>query len=244
MRIPRLFVDLDLSDGDTVDLDDRATHHVSRVLRLRSGDPVRLFNGRNGEYEAYLNQISRDGASAVVGRGSAISRESGISITLCQGIARGNRMDLVLQKSIELGVNKIIPVWTDRSTLRLDGKRLERRMQHWRGIIINACEQCGRNRIPEISYPVGLQEWLHTCIPADTKLVLDPDAGLSLSEINTPERNIILLTGPEGGLSDGEKTRLAQAGFSSIRLGKRILRTETASITAISCIQFLWGDLN
>ena len=151
-------------------------------------------------------------------------------------------MDYTLQKAVELGVTDIVPLWTERTQVRLDDKRLERRMDHWRGVTISACEQCGRTRIPGLDAPVELKPWLAETDLQGLRLVLDPNATLTLTGLEHPESRVALLTGPEGGLSGAEREFARQHGFIPVRFGPRILRTETAALAAISSLQALWGD--
>ncbi len=242
MRIPRIFVDANLASGKHVPLDSRAANHVTKVLRLRSGAALMVFDGSGAEFEAVLETFRHEKTTVHIGEVTATDKESPLQITLCQGISRGERMDYTLQKAVELGVANIVPLWTERTQVRLNDKRLDRRMDHWRGVIISACEQCGRTRIPGLSTPTELKPWLTETDVQGLRLVLDPNATLTLTGFEIPEYCVALLTGPEGGLSDTEREFARQHKFIPVRFGPRILRTETAALAAISSLQALWGD--
>lgn len=245
MRIPRIYQPSSLVSDTVVALEDAAANHVARVLRLRRGSEVVLFNGLGGEYAAILDSIERRSVTARVGAYIAHDSESPLDITLAQGISRGERMDYVVQKAVELGVVSIIPLVTDFCSVKLTQERLDKRQQHWQAIAISACEQSGRNRIPTCLAPLPLGVWLNTLVPHDNglHLVLDCDAKLSIKSVPVAEpKKIVLLIGPEGGLSDIEIQQASNAGFTPVRLGPRIMRTETAAAAAIACLQMLWGD--
>lgn len=249
MRIPRVYHDGRLSEGAEVTLDEAASVHVQRVLRLRRGDALRVFNGAGGEFEAVIEGAERGRARLRIGRHDARDPESTLALTLAQGISRGERMDLTLQKSVELGVARIVPLVTAYCQVRLEGERLERRHRHWQGVIRAACEQSGRTRLPELAPAAPLQRWLAGARGAGEglRLVLDPRAEQGLSALASAPgeaRGIVtLLIGPEGGLDEAEIDAARQAGFQALRLGPRILRTETAGIAALAALQALWGDL-
>jgi 16S rRNA (uracil1498-N3)-methyltransferase len=242
MRIPRLYTNQTLVPGAFLVIEGQAANRVTQVLRLRSGAPLRIFDGAGNEHHAILGNISRGSIGLTVGEQIPGSPEPALSITLAQGIARQDRMDLILQKAVELGVSVIKPLWMQRSQSHLKGERLAKRCQHWQGVIISACEQCGRNILPGMETPDSLANWIHTQPEADCKIMLQPDSPLTLADIAAPGGNIILLVGPEGGLNSSEQLLVKTAGFTGIRLGPRILRTETAALAAISGMQALWGD--
>lgn len=243
MRIPRLFVDAPLEEGKAVPLPATTANHVQRVLRLRPGASVVVFNGDGGEYTAEL-------APAEGGRGATVipharrecSVESPLQVTLVQGISRGERMDLAIQKSVELGVAKVAPVFTERTMVKLDERKTQKRIQHWEGVIHSACEQSGRTRIPTLLPPQHLAEWLRGADGAAT-LLLDPRAERRIGELEPPNGAVNLLIGPEGGLSEGERELAYRAGCRGLRLGPRVLRTETAAIAALAVLQAHWGDM-
>jgi len=234
-----------LGNGSEIRLSAEAAHHAVRVLRLGVGEPVVLFDGHGGEFEARITRMERGEVLVKTGAHREVERESRLHIVLVQGLSSGDRMDITLQKAVELGVARIQPVATERSVVKLKDERAHRRMEHWRNLVVSACEQCGRNRVPEVLPLLDLPDWLaQLTVPAqgdETRLVLSPAAERSLKELAPPAR-MMLLIGPEGGLSAAE-TRLAQSrGFVPVRLGPRILRTETAALAALSAIQMLWGD--
>lgn len=242
MRIPRIYTPTPLQSGATIELDENAFSHAVRVLRLGEGAPLILFNGAGGEFEATLCAVQKKRASAAVGEYIARESESPLRIILGQCISRGEKMDYTIQKAVELGVSEIVPLFSERCGVKLDQGRSDKRLGHWQSTIISACEQSGRNRIPQIHSPQPLEQWLAT-LNTECKLVLDPCASQSLPQHSKPERSVALLIGPEGGLSDAEIEHAIRNGFNGIRLGPRILRTETAGLVALSSIQQLWGDL-
>jgi len=243
MRINRTFYPFGLDLGQEIELESQAAIHLTRVLRAQPGTEVILFNGDGNEYSATIHKTDRNRAWVVINNVATVNHESPLSITLAQGISRSDRMDYTLQKAVELGVNHIVPLFTENCSVKLKADRIEKRLKHWQGIIISACEQSGRTRIPEISSPLTLANWL-TIIPSgQTCLTLQPEAAYSLQNINPPEKNITLLVGPEGGLSQQEITTVNKQNFQGVRLGPRILRTETAAMVAMSIIQHRWGDL-
>ncbi len=243
MRTIRLHVDLPLTPDSDVTLPAAAAGHATRVLRLRSGDALVLFNGDGHDYPAHLRGVSRAGASVrIAARTAPAAPESPLALTLAQGIARGDKMDLILQKATELGVTRIVPLITDRTEIRLDAERSGKRMDHWRGVIAGACEQCGRARLPELSTPRSLAEWTTTVDAIDgLRLRLDPgaaDGPRALPAFTAA----CLVAGPEGGLAPADHALLQAAGFAGLRLGPRVLRTETAGLAALAVLQALHGD--
>jgi 16S rRNA (uracil1498-N3)-methyltransferase len=242
MRISRLFLDSPLQTGDTVSLEAERLNYVARVLRLKPGVQLTVFNGQGGEYSAQLESVSKRNASLIIGAFNNRDCESPLSLTLVQGISRGERMDYTIQKATELGITRIVPVFTQRSMVSLDGERLEKRQQHWQGVVRSACEQCGRNRLPAIETALALPEYLEQDVTG-TKLLLDPLANDSLHVMSAPGNNTHLLIGPEGGLDDQEHASARAQGYTGIRLGPRVLRTETAAVACIAAMQALWGDL-
>ena len=234
-----------LGNGSEVRLHPDAAHHAVRVLRLGVGEPVVLFDGLGGEFEARITSIERGDVCVRTGAHVGIERESRLYVTLVQGLSSGDRMDITLQKAVELGVAAIQPVATERSVVKLKDERAQRRVEHWQNLVIAACEQCGRNRVPEVAAVLSLPEWLARVeMPApqdEARLLLSPEATQSLKDL-APVARMTLLIGPEGGLSPVE-TRLAQSrGFISVSLGPRTLRTETAALATLAAIQALWGD--
>lgn len=242
MRIPRIYIQEPLASGNTVTLDKPASNHVSRVLRMRSGDPLILFNGEGGEYRAIVAQTDRNHTTATLESFSPDNTESPLSIILAQGISRGERMDYTIQKSVELGIHAITPLFTERSVVQLQGERLAKKQQHWQAIAISACEQSGRTRIPQIHVPRKFSDWLHDSILEGPGLVLAPDASQAIGTLPQPAHPVTLLAGPEGGLTQEEISLAQGRGFAGVRIGPRILRTETASLAACAALQTLWGD--
>lgn len=228
--------------GKRYQLDERAFHHAVRVLRAKVGDELVLFNGEGGEYDAIIKSIEKKGMEVEVTAFTPREVESPINVHLVQGVARGEKMDFIVQKAVELGVNNITPLFTERCNVKLADGRANKRLAHWRSVIIGACEQSGRNRIPEIVEPIAFKDWLPTA-QADYRFVLSPFVQEKLPALNVQAKaSMMLLIGPEGGLSDAEVQAALQAGFIPLNLGPRILRTETASLAAISALQCRYGD--
>jgi 16S rRNA (uracil1498-N3)-methyltransferase len=244
MRLTRAYIDAPLAAGTRVTLPEDAAAHLVRVLRLRVGDGCVLFNGDGQDHDARLVEAGKRGAVAEVLASRAIANESPLRIVLLQGIARGEKMDLVLQKATELGVARIVPVDAQRTEVRLEGERLRKRVAHWRSVVVSACEQCGRARIPQVSDPVAIGDIGYHAGDATLRLTLDPDGGHALPALAiAAESTVALAVGPEGGWSPRDRDALRAAGFEGLRLGPRILRTETAGLAAIAALQALHGDL-
>jgi 16S rRNA (uracil1498-N3)-methyltransferase len=241
--ITRIYQAVSLSLHSTIQLDEKASHHVARVLRAAVGDTLTLFDGKGGECHAVITSINKKTVDVKVEKIIDRDVESPINIILAQGISRGEKMDIIIQKAVELGVKKIIPVITARCNVRLDHEREEKRMQHWKSVIISACEQSGRNVIPDICLPMALSDCLSAVI-ADKKFVLSPHVSTKLVvDPLSANTSIVLLIGPEGGLSDAEVGAAMQQQYSPLNLGPRVLRTETAPIAAIAIFQALYGDM-
>jgi 16S rRNA (uracil1498-N3)-methyltransferase len=244
MRIPRIYLPAPLRVGTTVSLGGEAYNHVVRVLRFKPGAPLTLFNGEGGEFSAVLERIDGGEASARIDAYTDREAESPLRVLLVQGIAKRERMDYTLQKSVELGVAAIQPLFSERGVVNLQGERLTRRMKHWRGIVAGACEQSGRNRLPPMYSPQPLSRWLANFHAAGLKLLCNAHATRRISELTSPELpEITLLIGPEGGLSPREIAVAQSSGFTQVRLGPRVMRTETAGLAALAVLQTLWGDL-
>ena len=241
MRLTRVFSDRPLGAHRELTLSASAAAHVGRVLRLGVGTELTVFDGSGGEYPATIVETRDTVLRVRLGDHRSVERESPLAITLAQGVARGERMDWVLQKATELGVAVVAPLVTERSVVKLDARQAAKRREHWRGVVIAACEQCGRNRLPEILPPAAYGEWLATA-RAGVRLLLDPTAASGLQAIGKAAA-VTLLIGPEGGLSPAERKLAVDAGFKPVRMGPRVLRTETAAIAAISALQALYGDL-
>ncbi len=243
MRIIRSHVDQPLAVGQRITLPEDSSQHLLRVLRLEPGDAVTLFNGDGHDYTARLLTAAKRGAEAEITGCAPVPRESPLRITLVQGVARGEKMDLVLQKASELGVHGFTPVVTERTEVKLDAERAEKRMAHWRGVVAAACEQSGRAVLPRLVQPTALSSYAGA-ETADIKLVLDPNGDVGLASVAPrPGQSIALVVGPEGGLSERDLATLRAAGFRGLRLGPRILRTETAGLAAVAALQALYGDL-
>jgi 16S rRNA (uracil1498-N3)-methyltransferase len=243
VRLIRVHVDAALAPGARVTLAGAATAHLRRVLRLEAGDTVTLFNGDGADYPSRIAAFGQGSAEAEVADRVSARAESPLAITLMQGIARTERMDLVVQKATELGVAAIVPVAMARGVVRLDAAARARKLAHWQGIAISACEQCGRARIPGVAEPRALEAFLADPPPDGTQLLLSPDAQVSLAAVAQGATSIALLIGPEGGLEDAERLAAIAAGWRACRLGPRVLRSETAAIAAIAVLQSVAGDL-
>jgi 16S rRNA (uracil1498-N3)-methyltransferase len=242
MAIARLYCPINLAHRAQANLPDGAAHHAARVLRLKRGDEVRLFNGEGGEYEASIHRVEKNAVTVDIGRHHDIERESKLKVCLAQAITTGDKMDYTLQKAVELGVARIQPLQTNRGVVRLNQERAEKRLQHWQNVVISACEQCGRNTLPQVAAILPFEEWVAGTDSAAFRLMLSPYAEKSLRNCPTPEGEVSLVVGPEGGLNQ-EEVAFAQAkGFESVRMGARVLRTETAPLAALAALQILWGD--
>jgi 16S rRNA (uracil1498-N3)-methyltransferase len=243
MRVNRIYCEGPLKVGGQVALPSAGAYHVARVLRMREGAPLCVFDGTGGEFAAEITRVEGDAVTVQLGAQSHVTTESPLRITLVQGVSRGERMDWTLQKATELGASAIAPVLTSRSVVRLDAKQTEKKQAHWRGIVIGACEQCGRSRIPAVSPAMTLRDYFTNVRKDGMRLVLSPSAPGSLAGISSLPSKVDLLIGPEGGLDDEELVAAQKAGFMPVRLGPRVLRTETAAVVALTVLQALWGDL-
>lgn len=243
MRKTRVHVPAALDEGARIALPDAAARHVARVLRLRPGDPIAVFDGAGAEHAARIERASARGVEIVVGEPLVPIAETVLAVDLAQGISRGERMDLVVQKAVELGVRSITPLVTARSVVRLDARRAESRLAHWRAVAVGACEQCGRATVPEIRPILALDRWLAEADPSPLRLLLDPLATETPDTLAPAAHGVTLLVGPEGGLERAEAEAARRAGFVGVKLGPRVLRTETAALVAITAAQLLWGDL-
>jgi 16S rRNA (uracil1498-N3)-methyltransferase len=244
MTIPRFYVSLDLAPamaGEIVVLPDAVAHHAVRVVRLSVGESLTLFTGTGGEYAATLTRVDRRGAAVRIDAFDSVERESPLDVTLAQGIAANDAMDYAVRKAVELGVAAIQPVITARSAAVPSRERGERRLVHWRQIAIAACEQCARNRVPEIAAPRPLDAWLSAW--KGSGVILAPRATESLASLPRPASRLALVVGPEGGFEPSEIDAAGARGFAVVRLGPRVLRAETAGVAALAAMQALWGDL-
>ena len=243
MRNTRIYTDAPLAVSARVVLPGAASHHLLRVLRCRRGDGITLFNGRGGSYTGKVISVSSALVEVEISDFTPDTSDPPLLITLALGISRGLHMDYALQKSVELGVSAIVPLFTGRCNVKLDNKRMETRMEHWRKIMIHACEQSGRNTLPVLYAPRPLHEWVSNDRNR-TRLLLAPAAQQTLAGFNRMNnREVSILVGPEGGLTEAEQTSAEKLGYIPIKLGPRTLRTETAAVAAITALQVLWGDL-
>jgi 16S rRNA (uracil1498-N3)-methyltransferase len=242
VRLSRVYLDAPLQSGSRATLTGSAAAHLTRVLRLKAGDPLTLFNGGAREFEATLVQAHAGAVTVEVGTAHAVDRESPLPLTLVQGVSRSERMDLTVQKATELGVTRLVPVLTERSVVKLDAAQGARKLEHWRAIAIAACEQSGRNRPPEVLPAVTYREFIGSQLGIDTRLLLAPLASLRIADVPRPAAGVVVLIGPEGGLSASEQAQALEAGFIGVRLGPRVLRTETAALAALTLLQREFGD--
>jgi 16S rRNA (uracil1498-N3)-methyltransferase len=243
MRVNRIFCEGPLSVGAEVALPSAGAYHVARVLRMREGAPLNVFDGGGHEFHAEISRVDGDQVMVRLGEPTQATAESPLKITLVQGVSRSERMDWTLQKATELGVAAIAPVLTARSVVRLDEQQALKKQVHWRGIVVGACEQCGRAKIPVVGAPMVLRDYFTKVRKDGLRLVLSPSAPASLVGLASMPSKVELLIGPEGGLEDEELLAAQKAGFMPVRLGPRVLRTETAAVVALSVLQGLWGDL-
>jgi 16S rRNA (uracil1498-N3)-methyltransferase len=242
MHIPRIYYPAELPLNTPLLLSKEAHHHLVEVLRLHIGDTVSVFNDTGKEYIGSLMEVNKRDLKVILKKLVKSNKESPLVLHLIQGISRGEKMDFTLQKAVELGVAEITPVFTEYCNVKLTAERLEKRCQHWQKIVIHACEQSGRQKIPVVKQPLQLKDELQYC-KAGLRLVLDPQATQQLHDLPNKPQTVAILVGPEGGLSSVEIEAAQQNGFQLLRLGPRILRTETAALVALSCLQARWGDL-
>ena len=243
MRLTRVFVHLELIANGIIELPRDTASHIVKVLRARLGDSLVLFNGDGHEHLGAIEAIQGSRVTVSIAEARAVDRESPLHVVLVQAIPRGDRMDFVIQKATELGVSRIIPVLSARSVVRLNERQHESKLQHWRGVAISACEQCGRNRLPQIDPPVDLIDHFGRPSGLALRLVLDPDTAGSQPAGPAPAA-IEVTIGPEGGFSPQELDAMRLAGLTGVRLGPRILRTETAALVAMTWLQTRYGDMN
>jgi len=245
MRLTRIHVPGPLTAGGEVTLPVQAGEHLTRVLRLAAGAPFVMFDGSGGEYAAEIASTGKQVRARVL-RHDPVERESPLDITLLQGVARGERMDLIVQKATELGVARIVPVLTERSVVKVDAKQRERKRAHWQSIVVSACEQCGRNRVPGVHDAVSLADALKLLPDGAMRCLLGADASEALAQAaaRVTVAKLVLLIGPEGGLADHEEEYAQAHGFISCRLGPRIMRTETAGLAALAALQTMAGDFS
>lgn len=242
MRIPRIYTDSALATGRTCELDDNAAGHVGRVLRMQTGQQLTLFNGDGKDYQATIAAANKKQVQVEITGETAKHTESPLDIVLGQTLSKGDRMDYAVQKAVEMGVSRIVPLTTERCDVKLKGDREEKRLRHWQQVAISAAEQCGRARVPEVLPVMTLPQWLEYSQNCDLRLVLHHRTEKSLDALTKPG-SIALMIGPEGGLSADEITQAENSGFLPVALGPRVLRTETAPIAALALCQWLWGDI-
>lgn len=243
MADPRIYLDNEsLAAGARLRLPDAAYRHLVQVLRLRPGERFIAFDGRGGEYLAEIVEVGKREASAYLVSFHDVDRESPLDLTLAQCVSKGERMDYTLQKAVELGITRIVPLISSRSVVRLDSDRWDKKLEHWRGVVIAACEQSGRTCVPAVDTPIALPTWLDDESAHGTRLTLDPLGHHGLRELPPPTGPVTLLVGPEGGLTEHELDRAREAGFTGMRMGPRVLRTETAGVAALAALQAMWGD--
>lgn len=240
--IPRVFQAGPLAVGATANLDAAPAHHLRQVLRLKVNDKLIIFNGEGGCYKGYLCQNDKKQVTIKLESFDAENKQSPLNIHLGQAISRGEKMDFTIQKAVELGVAAITPLLTEKCGVKLSPERQEKRMRHWQAVIISACEQCGRNLLPQLHPPQKLADWLQEIAPI-TGFVLDPQQADTWHNIIGEFSELALLVGSESGLTTAEVDLAQQNGLQGLTLGPRILRTETAALTAITALQLKWGDL-
>lgn len=241
MRIPRIYTAQTILPHTDMALDAHAANHVASVLRMQTGEHLFLFNGKGGYFETTITHVAKKQVAVHVREHRTSQNESPLHVHIGQGLSRGERMDYAIQKSTEMGVAEITPLFTTRSEVKLDGERSIKRQQHWQQVTISACEQCGRDVIPTIYTPSTLSDFIVN-VKADLKLVLHHESLSPLRDLPKPT-SIALLIGPEGGLTEEEITLALANGFIATQLGPRVLRTETAPVTALSVLNTLWGDI-
>lgn len=243
MRISRIFVPTVYDAGSLLEVAGETSHYIKTVLRLRKGWQLIVFDGQGQECPAIVESFGRDSTFLRLETPTPINRESPLKVHLALGVSRGERMDLAIQKAVELGVHRITPLLSEFCVVRLDEDKKEVRLAHWQRVIQSALEQCGRNETPQMDFPIRLDAWLKSRECLGHAYILDPRAEQRLKSILLPPKEVTLLIGPEGGLSDQERDQAIESGFRAITLGPRVMRTETAVIAAIAAVQTLWGDL-
>lgn len=241
--LTRLYFPGKIAAGSECRLPAAQAHHVQRVLRLKPGAALTLFNGEGDEYDAAILDVAKAGVTVRIGARREVDRESSLQVMLAQAVSAGDRMDYTIQKAVELGVSAIQPVVSSRSVIRLDPERGAKRVAHWQAVAVAACEQCGRSRVPSVQPVKSFAAWLVEAGPdARHGIMLSPRAARRLRDLLPPQSQITLLAGPEGGLTPEEQQAAEHAGFTPVKLGPRVLRTETAAAAALAAMQALWGD--
>ena len=241
MRSYRVYSSRPVTIDEQCDLDDRASHHLARVLRVKTGDRLSVFNGDGNNYQGAIVSATKHQVSVLIDSIEPANTESSLNTCLALAVSKGDRFEWAIKKATELGVTSIVPILSQRVDVRLSPERWQKKQEHWQQIVISACEQSGRAVVPEVQQPITLPQWLSDA-EADCKLVLDPEA--TPSALYDQPASIALLIGPEGGLAASELTLASENGFSAMRLGPRVLRTETAPLVALSVLGARWGDIN
>lgn len=241
MRIPRIYLNQALIAGIAIELSVEAHRHVVNVLRLREKDKLILFNGENLEFLCHLVHIEKKSSIVQIESELENNTTSPLNIELGLSLIKNDKLDFAIQKSVELGISSITPLAADRSTIKLDSKREIKRQAHWQGIIQSACEQSGRNTLPTLNPIHSIEDWL--CTSTTPGIIFEPTATIALSKIKITDK-VRIIIGPEGGFTEKEIQIITQTGFNKVKLGPRVLRAETAALTAITSLQLLWGDLN
>lgn len=247
MRLTRLHVAAALADGNLLELPADSGAHIARVLRARPGDPLLLFNGGGEDFHAVIETVRGNRVTVLIGAATPVDNESPLQITLVQSVARGEKMDFVVQKATELGVARIVPVLTRRAVVKLDAEQAQSKREHWQAVAVAACEQCGRARIPQVETPTPVLSYLGDLDGEQLRLVFEVPTDADQPLHRGASRNVhdvVLAIGPEGGFEPEELEAFALAGFTRHSLGPRILRTETAALAAITCLQTIMGDLS
>ena len=241
MRIPRIYTPQDLAENTLLDLDEKAANHVGKVLRMQAGRELILFNGQEAcHYNGIIEHSDKKRVTVQVNDKTESNNESPLAILVGQALSKGDKMELVIQKAVELGVSEITPLWTEHCDVKLNAERMEKKLKQWQGIIISACEQCGRDIIPTLNPVIKFNDWI-TSVKADEKWVLDP-RGNAKQTVPESVRSAVIAIGPEGGLSQDEIQLACDNGFTAKLIGPRVLRTETAALTAVTLLQSQWGD--
>ena len=240
MRISRLYQPVALTSGDAIELDDENAHYVRTVLRLKKNSEIILFNGQGGEYQARVLEAHRKRVVIEVNEWNDRNVESSLQVAFGLSISRGSRMDFAIQKAVELGVNAMTPLTTERSVVKLNEETMQQKCRHWQKIAQHASEQSGRTILPLMSRVATLSDWLEK--QPGLKIFLDPKAQNKLSQLKPEQNQITLLAGPEGGFSEQERILAQDSGFTPVQMGPRVLRSETAALTALAAVQTLWGD--
>lgn len=243
MRLTRVYVPGPLHPGRRCTIRDAAANHIARVLRLRPGDPLGMFDGLGAEYAGRIEAVRRHEVVVALGERRDGQSDSPLQLTLAQGVSRGERMDWVVQKAVELGVTRIVPVLTGRSVVRLDAVQARSKQRHWHGIAVAACEQSGRSRLPEIATPLTLEAFFVALPAAGLRVLASPHANTRLGALPSAASEVLVLVGPEGGFAEEEERVALARGFQAVRLGPRVLRTETAAVAALAVLQQRFGDL-